>query len=506
MTTTQFSKKNSLSPETQRPSASESTNINDSFVKPQSLLTTFTAGPQSPLDIEEVLFVIVSYLDKQSLHNCILVSRIFYRASVRMLWTSVQWRNYTWTDSFISEFERYGHLTIELHESYNADLDKIACYCTNLRELRLNWTQATDEKLASILKSSPKISRLFLYSCRTLTTRSLAHIAALTELRRLELKNMVNIDKASLATIFRSCPLLEHLTLEDVRLDGIALDSLGSTLLQITSIALTRSSPTGNLVRSLLRNAPLIKDLSLARNVHSVLSKEDLLPIVDTYEHLSRLNLESCKGISSESLVALIHTCPGLERVNLSGTNINDTGLEALATHCPKVTSLNLAWCSLFTDRALQRLLSTCPRLIFLDISTIDIISAGIFSPELPWVCTQLETLIMIGINMTRPNLSVQTNHTMMFSQLSRLAALQDLAIGGASLILQLEAGLPQMAKLSNLESFRIKHLQTELGEDEIRWLIDAWPKLKRARFESGSLPTPWYRYFRQQRPQLVLG
>ncbi|KAI1296174.1 F-box and leucine-rich repeat protein 4, partial [Mortierella claussenii] len=446
---------------------------------------------QSPLDIEEILYEIVSNLDKQTLHSCISVSWIFYRTSIRALWSSVQWKNFAWTDSFLTEFERYGHYTIELHENYNADLDRIARICSNLRELRLSWTLATDEKLANILQRSPKISSLFLYSCRSLTTQSLAHIAGLSVLRRLELKNMIHIDEQSLVALLRACPLLEHLTLEDVRLDRIALDSLGSIPLKLRTIALTRSSPTGSLVKNLLRNVPMIKDFSLARNVHSNLSRDDLLPLRDIYKHISNLNLESCKGIGQEALIALIHTCPELERVNLSGTNIDDAGLEALSLHCPKVTSLNLAWCSQVTDRGLQRLLGSCSGLSFLDISTMDMISSAIFEPDSPWACTQLETLIIIGINMTRPRGSIESNHNMMFQQLSRLEGLQDLAIGGANLVLQLEAGLSQMGKLGNLESFRIKHLQTVLGDDEIRWLVEAWPKLKRVRFESGSLPAP---------------
>ncbi|KAG0294401.1 hypothetical protein BGZ98_001783 [Dissophora globulifera] len=463
-------------------------------------------GPKSPLDIEEVLYEIVSYLDKHSLHSCVSVSQIFYRASIRALWSSVQWKNFSWTESFLSEFDRYGHYTVELHENYNADLDRIARICCNLRELRLNWTLATDEKLGSIIHSSPKISSLFLYSCKSLTSQALMHVTTLAGLKRLELKNMIYINEASLVAVLKSCPFLEHLTLEDVKLGGIGLSSLGSTPLNIKTMALTRSSPSGSFVRNILRNSPDIEELSLARNVHSVLSEDDLLPLKDMYRRITSLNLESCKSVSGDALLALMFTCPELERVNLSGTNVNDPGLEALALYCPKVTTLNLSWCSQITDDGLSRLLGICAGLRFLDMSTLDIISAAIFQPERPWICTDLETLVMVGINMTRPRGSVTKNHAMMFNQLSRLENLLDLAIGGANLVLELEAGLSKMEKLGNLQSFRIKHLQTVLGEDEIRWLVEAWPNLKRVRFESGSLPAPWLRYFRRQRPHLVLG
>ncbi|KAG0005928.1 hypothetical protein BGZ65_009822, partial [Modicella reniformis] len=169
------------------------------------------SAPTSPLEIEEILYEIVSYIDKHSIHNYVSVSRIFYRASIRALWSSIQWRNMD--HPFLAEFDRFGHYAVELHDSYHADLDRIARICTNLRELRLNWTPPTDEKLENIFRSSPKISSLLLYSCVFLTPQGLAHIASLSRLRRLELRNMIQIDEASLVTLLRSCPLLEQLKL-----------------------------------------------------------------------------------------------------------------------------------------------------------------------------------------------------------------------------------------------------------------------------------------------------
>ncbi|KAF9434854.1 hypothetical protein BGZ76_007289 [Entomortierella beljakovae] len=467
---------------------------------------TLTAGPKSPFEIEEVVYEIVSNLDKSSICSCVFVSKVFYHASIKALWTSVQWKNFAWTDSYLSEFERYGHYTTELNEIYNADLDRIARVCTNLRSLRLSWTSITDEKLSDIIQSSPRISRLYLFSCRTLTSLSLLHISSLTRLEHLELKNMVLVDENAIVGLLKSCAMLDHLALEDVRLDGITLNNLDSIPLNLKTLTLTRSSPTGSFIKNILRNAPMIRELSMARNSFIVLFKEDLLPLFDMCKHISSLNLDSCKRIDSEAIITLIHACPGLERVNMCKTRIDDLGLEALTVHCTNVTSLSLSWSPFFTDCGLLKVLTSCHSLKFLDISTHEVTTANIFSLKTPWACLALETLILVGVDMTRPHGSVQNNHAMMFSQLSRLESLHDLAIGGANLELKLEAGLSKMERLSCLETFSISHLQTELCEDEIRWMIDeAWPNLKRVRFNPGSLPIPWLRYFRRQRPHLVI-
>ncbi|KAI8353038.1 hypothetical protein B0O80DRAFT_452966 [Mortierella sp. GBAus27b] len=476
-------------------------------LKAQELNSTISfSAPKSPLEIEEVLHEIISHLDRNSIYSCVFVSRVFYRASIRVLWTSVYWKSFAQPDTFLSEFDRYGHNAIQLHDTHHADLKRVARICSHLRELRLNWTLASDEELEDIFRGSPKISYLSLFSCAKLSTQGLVNIAMLRQLRRLELRNMVNLDEPSLVTLLRTCTLLEHLALDDVRLSRITMDSLETTPLRITTLSLTRSSPTGSLVQSIVGNSPNIKKLSLARNTRSVLYKGNMLPHMDTYKHLSSLNLESCKRMDGDTILAVIHACLMLERVNLSGTHVDNAALEVLAVQCTKLVSLNVAWCRNITDQGLLRVLESCERLSFLDLSTANVISATIFWQQAPWTrCTQLKTLIMTGVNMALPPRSSQMNHTMMFQQLSRLESLQDLTIGDPSLELQIEAGLGTLEKLCNLESLRIKNLQAALGDDEVRWMIDAWPKLKRARFESGSLSTPWLRHFRQQRPHLVL-
>ena len=71
----------------------------------------------------------------------------------------------------------------------------------------------------------------------------------------------------------------------------------------------------------------------------------------------------------------------------------------------------------------------------------------------------------------------------------------------------ELESGLLKLGQLEGLESLRIAALEVILAEAEIRWIAEeAWPKLKRIKFEAKTLPEPWKRHFRKQRPQLILG
>ncbi|GJJ70121.1 hypothetical protein EMPS_02470 [Entomortierella parvispora] len=469
------------------------------------------SGSVSPLNIEEVLVEIVSYLDRQSLHSCVTVSKKFYRAAIRSLWKVVHWKGTTADNCFLPEFIRYGHYTVELQDNFNADLELIARICTNLRELRLAWTPPTDESLQRILESSPKISHLYLYCGRALTHQAFQSISQLAGLRRLDLRNMIKMTDGALITLLRSCPLLEHLNLEDVLLENIFLDDLGDKPLRLRILGLARSYLPGTFVKNLLSVSPEIKEVSLARNTRTILTKEDILPLQDILSQLTYLNLDSCRLIESDAMETLFGTCPNLERVNIGSTMADDRCLNALSTNCCRLQNLNLSWCNHITDEGVINFLTTCTTLKLLDIRTLGTISSAIFHPKKLWACRDLETLNITGVYMARPSIAAfgggtAANHARMFEQLGRLRSLRDLVLGGSTLTLELSSGMSKLGELEDLESFRIASLEVILAEDEIRWIVDSWPKLKRIKFESGTLPPPWKRYFRHQRPQLILG
>jgi len=484
----------------------------DPKARPPTPVLSPGSGPVSPLNIEEVLVEIVSYLDRQSLHSCAIVSKKFYRAAIRNLWRVVHWKGTTANNCFLPEFIRYGHYTVELQDNFNADLDLIARICLNLRELRLAWTPVTDEALQKILESSPKISNLYLYCCRALTHQAFQSISRLEGLRRLDMKNMVRMNEWALTTLLRSCPQLEHLNLEDVLLENIFLDDLGDKPLRLRNLGLARSYLPGTFVKNLLRVSPRIKEVSLARNTRTILTREDILPLQGILSQLTHLNLDSCRLIDSDAMETIFGTCT-LERVNISSTMANDRCLDALLSNCSRLQSLNLSWCTHITDQGIINLLTICTTLKLLDIRTLGTISSAIFQPNRPWACRDLETLNIMGVNMTKPRIAalggsndIAANHSRMFEQLSRLLSLRDLVLGGSNLTLELSSGMSRLGRLEELESFRIAALEVILAEDEIRWIVDSWPKLKRIKFESGTLPAPWKRYFRQRRPHLILG
>ena len=65
----------------------------------------------------------------------------------------------------------------------------------------------------------------------------------------------------------------------------------------------------------------------------------------------------SCTHITAAAVQAIASSCPNLTTVNLNEcTNITDAAVQALAGSCPKLTTINLEDCTNITDAAKQAL------------------------------------------------------------------------------------------------------------------------------------------------------
>ncbi|EGD76740.1 hypothetical protein PTSG_08091 [Salpingoeca rosetta] len=64
--------------------------------------------------------------------------------------------------------------------------------------------------------------------------------------------------------------------------------------------------------------------------------------------------------INPADLAQIFAMSPRLQRVDMSGTPIDDTALEALARHCPRLTSLGLRSCHNITGRGLRAIAARC--------------------------------------------------------------------------------------------------------------------------------------------------
>ncbi|KAI3901900.1 hypothetical protein MKW92_047619 [Papaver armeniacum] len=137
--------------------------------------------------------------------------------------------------------------------------------------------------------------------------------------------------------------------------------------------------------------------------------------LLDSIPNLQRLSLKGCPGIpevvasKSQSFGSKVRSLdlrfcsvysdmqfplvfswfPRLTRINLYSSNINDRGLVALAKCCPSLKTADLSKCCSITDSGLSCLLQNCRELLSLSISCCSRIT-GIGFLGCAWTLTSL--------------------------------------------------------------------------------------------------------------------
>jgi len=157
-----------------------------------------------------------------------------------------------------------------------------------------------------------------------------------------------------------------------------------------------RLSP--NELKDILRNFPHVKHLDLSGCYQ--ICKESIEVIANGYrDYLQSLNLEFCHYITDEDVSILFAECKGSKEkkmnmvsLNLSYTNISDTGMRTITSNCPNLKVLKLRGMKKLTNLSLSMIAKYCKNLTHLDIQECNKITdfgVSIVSQE----CKLLENL-----------------------------------------------------------------------------------------------------------------
>ncbi|KAF9156208.1 hypothetical protein BG015_006793 [Linnemannia schmuckeri] len=121
------------------------------------------------------------------------------------------------------------------------------------------------------------------------------------------------------------------------------------------------------------------------------------------FMHLEELSLVFCFGIANTEFQTLFRSFrnKSLRSLNLQFTNIEDSGLEALAHNLGhRLTSVCVSYCNRITARGIRALVepNRCPRLLELEFLSCDLVSTDCFRNPNPgetffWGCHRLRRL-----------------------------------------------------------------------------------------------------------------
>ncbi|KAF9431256.1 hypothetical protein BGZ76_000501 [Entomortierella beljakovae] len=209
---------------------------------------------------------------------------------------------------------------------------------------------------------------------------------------------------------------------------------------------------------------------------------------------------ECAPCLTDRELSTIIDNCPSnLIRFSADKISFGPMAYKTLLKrHSSSLKHITLTEKSL-TSGMVQEILVSCPQLKSFDTDSLnsrDIIGVNEDSEVIDeplaiqpqeWVTSNLEYLQVRLCDLGDKPLYW---HRAVFKQLSKLKALRVLDISGRlsqddskeGLKMRLEAGLDELKTLTQLREITFcTHIQ-DMDEEDIRWMLQAWPKLKRVR------------------------
>ena len=118
--------------------------------------------------------------------------------------------------------------------------------------------------------------------------------------------------------------------------------------------------PTGEALKLMAKLYPNLKYLNISALYNRFRPKNDidLTAIVNSCHKLEYLNISKRTEFSEISICNVIRSCPRLQHLDLSFSEISDITTEEIARSCPNLKYLNLRGCYKISKESVDQLIS----------------------------------------------------------------------------------------------------------------------------------------------------
>ncbi|KAF9389832.1 hypothetical protein CPB97_010562 [Podila verticillata] len=191
---------------------------------------------------------------------------------------------------------------------------------------------------------------------------------------------------------------------------------------------------------------------------------------------LQRLeHLIICNGVGFKDVE--LHVClgeiPRLANLCITAGDFGHLSFKNLVRHFDSLRHLSLTRCKLVTGAMVQRVLQSCPQLVYLAAPRIE--ASQIISRK-RWLCLGLKTL-KVCIVLNSKDYSIGLQSRMVYVQLARLTQLEILNIAPdkgkvvQSLDLRLSSGLYQLSSLKKLGELHCNGTIQRMSLEDVQWM-----------------------------------
>ncbi|CAG8849959.1 34830_t:CDS:1, partial [Gigaspora margarita] len=241
----------------------------------------------------------------------------------------------------------------------------------------------SDKTLIKIASSYPNLKHLNLWDNRMISDRGLCEIVqTCNKLEYLNISYCRSITDKSLIKIAGSCHNLREFYFNEAYW---ITDRTISCILNLCSNLRCLGIPSSH---------GKIKDASILVQMHLKLEYLD-------FAHVMAFRNDSL-------IVAIIRSSPNLKHFNISGNDIGDEVVEAVAGTCHELEYLDLGGCGFITQPSICNVIRSCPKLHHLDLGFCDITNEAI--REIARSCLNLKFLGLEGCKNISEKLVKQLN------------------------------------------------------------------------------------------------
>ncbi|CAG8509496.1 13482_t:CDS:2 [Gigaspora margarita] len=327
--------------------------------------------------IEQILYFLE--IDR-SLYPALFVNRLWYKCSIPLLWKRVELKG---NDIHYGHYFPVEYNYCEQYRTWLESFIKLICeekkpvYASNLKSLKISHYHSITHKLIrSIINYCQNIIHLDFKKCVGISNEILIKIASsYTNLKHFNLWDNQIITDKGLYKIMQMCNKLEYLNISYCR--GIPDKSL---------IAIAESCR--NLKKFYFSEAFWITDKTISRILNLCINLQsldiafscgeikDANMLIQAYLKIEYLDFASVIAFQNNSLiVAIIRSSPNLKHFNISGNDIRDEVVEAIASTCYELEYLDLGGCGFITEPSISH---SCLNLKYLNLEGCENISEKI--------------------------------------------------------------------------------------------------------------------------------
>lgn len=455
----------------------------------------------SAMELPELRGHLAKFLDRPEIAAAARVCKSWRETFTALLYREIVWTDYTKcpsSQSFATNAAHVRSLIIHFAEPVDCPFEA----CTELESVSLCFRVQNPEtwtRLGSLIRHNPDLKKLVV---RTFENDNHIHgfmealASSCPRLQKLE-AFLNGLDAECTKLLLDASVRVESLDLCDINLRPPETMDQWPVFPHLKRLRISlRTGLTAGQQLDVIRKSPRLESLVwyLSQGVGSVTSLPDI--IAAHCPHLKDLVLADGE-VSSLRVSEILESCRRLSSLTLVGFEFDARAPMALSRHFSHLTHLEITHCPHSSSAMVQQVLASCPKLDHLTANKLDVrdvlgvavVTDGpngdqqeTYHPH-EWACTNLRFL---SVNICGLEGKPEEWQRTMLRQLSKLRKLEVLRMQGWSptselsrdgLDLRLQSGLGILSSL-NIRELDFDGLWQEMDEDDVRWMVDAWPKL----------------------------